>query len=102
MQFYILIGLIFALLVAVFAVQNAAVVNIRFLVWEFKNISLAVVVLGAAAGGALIVFILSLGREVKHALRARELSSQNIRLSHRLSRAEAEREKNSSPGREVN
>ncbi|MEW6171776.1 MAG: LapA family protein [Bacillota bacterium] len=92
MQFYIILGLAFALLVAVFAVQNATVVNIRFLVWEFKNISLAVVVLGAAAGGALIVFILSLGRELKHALRARELSNQNLRLSHRLSKAEAERE----------
>lgn len=98
MQFYIILGLGFALLVAVFAVQNATLVNIKFLVWEFKNVSLALVLLGAAAGGAFIVFVISLGREVRHAWRARELSAQNIRLSQRLSRVEAEREKGSPSG----
>ncbi len=91
MQFYLLLGLVFALLVAVFAVQNSTPVNIRFLAWEFKNISLALVVLGAAAGGAFAVFIMGLGREVRHAWRARDLSMQNLRLSQRLSRVETER-----------
>jgi len=100
MRFYIILGLLFALLVAIFAVQNATVVNIRFLGWEFKDISLALVVLGSAAGGALVVFILSLGREVRHAWRMRELSSHNLRLSRRLSQVEAEREKDRAPGQE--
>ncbi|MEW6447405.1 MAG: LapA family protein [Bacillota bacterium] len=91
MRFYILLGLLLSLLVAVFAVQNATSVDIRFLAWEFKSISLAVVVLGSAAGGAFAVFILSIGREVRHAWRVRELSNQNIRLSQRLSRAEVQR-----------
>ncbi|MEW6574220.1 MAG: LapA family protein [Bacillota bacterium] len=91
MRFYITLGLLLALLVAVFAVQNATTVNIRFLAWQFKNISLAVVVLGSAAGGAFVVFILGVGREVRNAWRMRELSNQNIRLSQRLSRAEVQR-----------
>lgn len=93
MQLYIIIGLIFALLVAAFAVQNATKVDIRFLLWEFKGISLALVVLGAAAGGALIVFILGVGRELRHTLRVRELSHQNLKLSQRVSKLETEREK---------
>jgi uncharacterized integral membrane protein len=100
MRFYLILGLLFALLVAVFAVQNATLVDIRFLGWEFKKISLALVVLGAAAGGALMVFILSLGREVRHAWRMRELSSQNLRLSQRLSQVETEREKSHASSRE--
>jgi uncharacterized integral membrane protein len=99
-RFYLILGLLFALLVAVFAVQNATLVDIRFLGWEFKNISLALVVLGAAAGGALMVFILSLGREVRHAWRMRELSSHNLRLSQRLSQVETEREKSHASTRE--
>lgn len=97
MQFYIILGLIFALLVAIFAVQNATKVDIHFLLWEFKGISLALVVLGAAAGGALIVFILGVGREVRHALQTRELFHQNLKLSQRLSRLEAERQKEKEP-----
>uniref|UniRef100_A0A7C1JNV3 DUF1049 domain-containing protein n=1 Tax=Ammonifex degensii TaxID=42838 RepID=A0A7C1JNV3_9THEO len=93
MQLYILVGLIFAFTVAVFAVQNATKVDIRFLFWEFKNISLALVVFGAAAGGAFIVFALGVGREFRHALRVRELSHQNLKLSQRVSRLEAERER---------
>lgn len=100
MRFYLILGLLFALLVAVFAVQNATLVDIRFLGWEFKGISLALVVLGAAAGGALMVFILSLGREVRHAWRVRELSSHNLRLSQRLSQVETEREKSDASSRE--
>ncbi|MGQ9512105.1 LapA family protein [Thermodesulfitimonas sp.] len=97
MQFYIIVGLIFALLVAAFAVQNATKVDIRFLFWEFKGISLALVVLGAAAGGAIIVFILGVVRELRHTLRLRELSHQNLKLTQRVSRLEAEREKKSQP-----
>ncbi|MEW6770162.1 MAG: LapA family protein [Bacillota bacterium] len=100
MRLYLILGLLFALLVAVFAVQNATLVDIRFLGWEFKGISLALVVLGAAAGGALMVFILSLGREVRHAWRVRELSSHNLRLSQRLSQVETEREKSDASSRE--
>lgn len=96
MRFYLILGLLFALLVAVFAVQNATLVDIRFLSWEFKKISLALVVLGAAAGGALMVFILSLGREVRHAWRIRELSNHNLRLSQRLSRMETQQKKSDS------
>jgi len=94
--FYITLGLLLSLLVAVFAVQNATTVNIRFLAWEFKGISLAIVVLGSAAGGALIVFIFGVGRQIRQALRVHELSSENIRLTQRLSRVEEQRAKSSS------
>ncbi|MCL8207651.1 MAG: LapA family protein [Actinomycetia bacterium] len=44
----------FALVVAVFAVQNAGPVPIRFLWWTAPGVSLAVVILGAALFGALV------------------------------------------------
>lgn len=53
----LVLALICALLVAVFAVQNAKPVAVAFLVWEFE-ISLVLIILGSAALGAIAVFLL--------------------------------------------
>ncbi len=58
------LALIFALIVAVFAIQNAAPVDVNFLAWKV-SISQALIVLIAAIFGALAVLLLSLVKQVK-------------------------------------
>lgn len=61
MDWKFVLALFFALLVAVFAIQNAEAVDISFLTMEL-SVSQALVILISAAFGALVVFLLSLVR----------------------------------------
>ena len=61
MDWKFVVALFFALLVAVFALQNAGAVEISFLTMEL-SVSQALVILISAAFGALVVFLLSLVR----------------------------------------
>ena len=64
MDWKFVLALVFALLVAVFALQNAGAVDISFLTMEL-SVSQALVILISAAFGALVVFLLSLVRWLK-------------------------------------
>ncbi|WXJ79840.1 hypothetical protein MTMBA_19310 [Moorella thermoacetica] len=88
MQIFSLLAIFFALLVAIFAVQNAGQVEINFLAWQFSNISLVLVILGSAAFGALVVFLLGAVRQVRQAREIRELKSQHKRLQETIARLE--------------
>ena len=95
MQAYLILALIFALLVAAFAIQNTAVVTINFLFWQ-GSISLGLVILGSVAAGALIFFVLGLikqfgsSRERKELTRAKEaLEGQLAEKKRQLTEAEA-------------
>lgn len=61
---YLALGLLFALLVAIFAVQNAAAVKIAFLAWS-AQVPLALVILGSVVVGAAVMALLSLAREYR-------------------------------------
>ncbi|MGE5550058.1 MAG: LapA family protein [Bacteroidota bacterium] len=61
MQVLLVLGLFLALLIAVFALQNAVPVAIRLFFWEFE-ISLVLVILGSAFAGALAVLLAGLFR----------------------------------------
>lgn len=98
MSWKFVLSLLFALVVAVFAIQNAAAVDVQFLKWEV-SISQALIVLIAAIIGALIVLLLSLVKQVKlmagiHAEKktATSLESENRELKEKLSRVLAELE----------
>jgi|GEM_PF-1477219 len=58
--------LIFAIFVAIFAIQNASPVDIQFLNFEFNDVSQAVVILLSAIAGAFIVMLFSLIRWIKY------------------------------------
>ncbi|QGP90767.1 Lipopolysaccharide assembly protein A domain protein [Neomoorella glycerini] len=88
MQIFSLLAIFFALLVAIFAVQNAGPVEINFLSWQFSNISLVLVILGSAAFGALVVFLLGAVRQVRQAREIRELKSQLKRLQETIAHRE--------------
>ncbi|MBO8127618.1 MAG: LapA family protein [Peptococcaceae bacterium] len=76
MQFYLFLLLIFAIVVAIFAVQNAGPVTIHFLVWAFEDISLSLVVLGSVAVGAVMALIFGFIRQLKLSWRIRELTAK--------------------------
>ncbi len=78
-QFYVIIALLLATLVAIFAVQNAQEVSIRFLVWTFQS-SVVVVILISLGVGALLAALMSLPQM----LRARRRFMESERRLERL------------------
>lgn len=83
-QVYWITALLFALIVAIFAIQNAEVVNIRFLGWQFQNISLVLVILGSASAGALFLFILGTIKQLSLVLKLKEAENKIRKLEHQL------------------
>lgn len=60
----LVLALVFALLVAAFAIQNSLPVTVSFVTWSFHT-SLVIVILGAAIFGALAVMSLAVPMQVK-------------------------------------
>lgn len=79
-QFYLILALVLATLVAIFAVQNAQEVNIRFLVWTFQS-SVVVVILISLGVGALLAALMSLPQMLRGRRRLRESERQLERLA---------------------
>lgn len=65
MQFYIIGGLVFSFLVAIFALWNATEIVIRFPFVGGFTTSQALVIIGSATLGALITLIFSLVKSIK-------------------------------------
>lgn len=61
---FLIFTLLVALLVALFAVQNAAPVAINLL-WYVAEVPLVLIILGSALAGALIVFFMAIWREFR-------------------------------------
>ncbi|AFM02083.1 MULTISPECIES: lipopolysaccharide assembly LapA domain-containing protein [Desulfitobacterium] len=61
---FLIFTLLVALLVAIFAVQNAAPVAIN-LFWYVAEVPLVLIILGSALAGALIVFFMAIWREFR-------------------------------------
>ncbi|MBX5476850.1 MAG: LapA family protein [Clostridia bacterium] len=74
MTWYLVVFLLFAFGVAVFAAQNGQTVDVRLLMWKM-NTTLAVVVLGAAFAGAVITACLGAVAQLR--LRWRLLRAEN-------------------------
>ncbi|MDO9116578.1 MAG: LapA family protein [Nitrospira sp.] len=66
------IALLFAILIAVFALQNTVAVTVHFLVWDYDT-SLVLIILGSAMLGALLTFLASLGPRFTRAKQTRQL-----------------------------
>lgn len=79
-------SLIAALIVAIFAIQNAVVMPIKFLFWQ-ANISLALIILISAILGAVIVALLGIKKEFnmkkenKNLVRKVQELEENIKAS---------------------
>ncbi|WP_372995761.1 lipopolysaccharide assembly LapA domain-containing protein [Lutispora sp.] len=84
MQFIIVISMIFALFIALFAIQNATVITINFLWYKF-NLSQAVVILGSALFGILIMLPFDIVKRVRFRIKINELNSKIKKLDEELS-----------------
>ena len=69
-MFALMIFIIIALIIVVFAVQNAAVVPVQFLFWA-TDLPLVLVIFCSVFAGALLMFCLALMRELKHKMNKR-------------------------------
>lgn len=85
----LVMSLVFALVVAIFAVQNNTPVDISFLGWNYPDISLVLVILGSAVAGAVTVFLFSLVKQFKLKMDLRHVKSQNDKLTSQISALEA-------------
>ncbi|MCL6638367.1 MAG: LapA family protein [Firmicutes bacterium] len=86
MLVHLAVVLMIALFVSVFAFQNAMPVNIFFLLWNITGVPLFIIVIGAFVTGAFFTFFLGLAREIKSALRLRELNQENRLLKLEIDR----------------
>jgi len=89
-QTYFIVALLFALSVAVFAIQNTENITIKFLFWQYQGISKVLVILASAAVGAVIVLFLGFWWHFKKAIYIRQLESEIKILKDRKSSAGAE------------
>ncbi|ODA40903.1 LapA family protein [Desulfosporosinus sp. BG] len=75
-MFILILALIFALLIAIFALQNASPVAIQ-LFWLTKDVPLVLIILGSAFIGALIMLLLALWRVLRLKRKA-QLNNQHM------------------------
>lgn len=87
MQFYLLSSLLFALVVAIFALQNTEIVIIKFLTFKFPA-SLVLVILGSAIIGALALFFLGLFKQFGSWFRFRSFRQEKELLEKHLAELE--------------
>ena len=70
-----IVSLIFAVIVSIFAIQNAGSIEVKFFFANIR-ISQAVVILGSAIVGAIIVHLLGLVKQLKHKKMVKQMSQQ--------------------------
>ena len=65
MQLAWIASLCFAVLIALFAVQNTALVSVWLLGWRIESVAVSTLVLAAAALGALTTYLFGLARGIR-------------------------------------
>lgn len=88
MQILFVLSLLFAILVALFAVMNSDPVTIKLL-WKQYEFSQAIVILASAAIGAVIVAFLGLFSKIKSTFRIRELQGKIKKLEKNIEELKA-------------
>ncbi len=86
MQVALILLLLFGLLVAVIAIQNATPVTLTLLVFSVPNVPVSVLMLGALVLGALLAALVSLGGWLRTRRRLREQAARIAQLEAELAR----------------
>lgn len=92
MQFTFIISMIFAVIIAFFAVANSEPVTINLIFKSFE-LSQAVVILVSAVIGAVIVFMLSLVSRAKAAMKSKTMNKEFTNTKNQLAQCQSELEK---------
>ncbi len=90
-QLGVILALIFSLIIAVFAIANHQPVSINYL-YGRAEVSAVVVILGSAILGALVMFLLSLIRQVRANFQIKGLRNEVEELKDNLRNLEGERD----------
>ncbi len=80
---YLIFTLCLSVLVAMFAVQNALMVPVSFLLWNFQS-SLVLVIIGSVAIGAFWAFLLTMWWRFKQGRKLKQCEQEIKRLTARL------------------
>ena len=88
-QVIVFLALVFSIVIAVFAVQNTTQVAVQFLTLRAEGVAVSVLVLVAAALGALAMLLLGMAREVPIRWRHRTTSQQLRAAQARVAELEA-------------
>ena len=91
-QFYLSVGIIFALIVAIFAVQNTEKMAIYFLFWKVNEVSKVIVILASTAAGALVMLCLGFMWSYKKIRHIRLLEAELKELKKKLETANSAKE----------
>jgi len=91
MQFFFVLWILFAVIVALFAALNGLPVEVNF-IFTKTEASLALVILGSAALGALSGYLFGLVGSIRQKLRIRELEKKVRGLESDLERASISKE----------
>ncbi len=89
MQFNLIISMVFAVIIALFAVANSEPVSIN-LIFRTYELSQAVVILVSAVVGALMVFVLNLLSKAKQAMKAKNLKKEIKELNSQLENCQSQ------------
>lgn len=84
MQWYIVLGSLFILVIAVFAYQNPQEVSLRFIAWQMPTISLVLLIFTTTALGALTTLLFSLAKQLTQSMKIRELQNRVKHLEKQL------------------
>ncbi|MBN2898843.1 MAG: LapA family protein [Clostridia bacterium] len=87
MQVTLIISLIFAIFIALFAAMNGGEVTINLFFWKLENVSQAMVILGSAAVGAILVYLSGTMHRLKSGKRVRDLEKKVTSLEKELANA---------------
>ncbi len=88
MEVYLILAAVLGIFVALFAIQNAASVTVKFMFWQFQS-SLAVVIILAMLAGMLLVFLLSIPGRLK---RRKELYDKQKKIRELEKRLQEQKE----------
>ena len=81
MQLYLILLIIFAIFIAIFAMQNTMAVVVRLLFWNV-NTSLVLLVLVSLAIGAIMMFLVDLANRISMGKERKEMDRQIAALAN--------------------
>ncbi len=90
MELYLILAAVLGIFIAIFAIQNAVAVTVKFLLWEFQS-SLAVLIIISMLAGMLLVFLLSIPGRLKRRKELYDKQKKIRELEKRLAEIEAQK-----------
>ena len=89
-SFYLIMGLIFSLMIAIIALANNESVTVSYIVGR-AEVSLILLILGSAVTGALVMGLFSIFRSIRTAFAFRDLRHQQKDLQKKVKTLEEEK-----------